>query len=477
MVQLTSEQQTILELFVEKYQSSKRDDQPMLYQINGPAGTGKTELTRHIIERLEELYPEDTILVCAPTHKACQVLQERLQNCVPITTCHQFLEGKPTYDSKGEARWKFKTEFVDIPGLLIVDEVSMISIEVYQQLEWLRIHKKARILTLGDRCQLPPVLEEETMFYTQHPVQGTLVRNMRNQHEKYNQLLTRLRFFIETPSRIPQFTLRQLLEWLSSYTQVYSLQTGSIDLSCIPREIIQAFTTRTNSVLLAHRTNSRNNTVQKLNQYLRKCIFKECADETFTVGEQIIFTDYHTLGDQVFYTNDRATVQSINTQQIMFYNKPFLVYVLEIVPQVSESDMSVQSVQSSRPSVYYIHKDESEAFHEYQKQVRGECEEQIERIESLCRNKCKASRGICYTHRKEIDEIWKLFHDEKKKICSPIDYAYCLSIHKSQGSTYESVYLFLSDFAWMLNTKNNQVDFFKLLYVGMSRARYKTVVF
>jgi hypothetical protein len=473
MVRLTSEQQTILELFVEQYQSCKRDDHSMLYQINGPAGTGKTELTRHIIDRITELYPEETIIVCAPTHKACQVLQERLQNCVPITTCHQFLDGKPSYDSKGEAKWKFKTEYVDTPGLLIVDEVSMIGSELYHQLEWLRINKKARILTLGDRCQLPPVLEDETLFYTRHPVQGTLDRNMRNEQVQYNRLLRRLRVFIESPSRIPQFTIQQLLEWISGYTQVYSLQMGTIDLGCIPREIIRAFTTRTNSVLLAHRTNTRNNTVQKLNHYLRARIFKERAEETFTVNEQIIFTDYHTLEDQVFYTNDRAIVQTIDTRTVLFYNKPFLVYVLEIEAQKSEQN----TLETPRSRVYYIHKSEAEAFQEYQKQIRGECEEQVERIESVCHNQCQSKRGLCYSHRKEIGELWKGFHDEKKKICSPIDYAYCLSIHKSQGSTYENVYLFLSDFVWMLNTKSTQVEFFKLLYVGMSRARHKTIVF
>lgn len=473
MVHLTSEQQTILEVFIEEYQSCKRDERSMLYQINGPAGTGKTELTRHIIDRIVEIYPEETIVVCAPTHKACQVLQERLQSCgVPITTCHQLLEGKPTYDSKGNAKWKFKTEHIEIPGLLIIDEVSMINSELYQQLEWLRISKKARILTLGDRCQLPPVLEEETLFYTRHPVQGTLVRNMRNGHERYNRLLSRLREFIETPSRIPQFTVRQLLEWLSGYTKVYSLQNGPIDLGCIPREIIRAFTTQSNNVLLAHRTNVRNNTVQQLNQYLRTRIFKERAEETFTVNEQIIFTDYHTSGDQTFYTNDRAIVRSIETQNILFYNKPFLVYVLEIETQTTDTISDYP-----RARVYYIHRTDSESFHDYQKQIREECEEQVERMESACRMRCQAQRGLCYTHRKEIDELWKGFHEEKKKICSPIDYAYCLSIHKSQGSTYENVYLFLSDFVWMLNNKNNQVEFFKLLYVGMSRARHQTTIF
>lgn len=461
MVTLTSKQQTILEEFLEEFRNCKSEDKNMLYQINGPAGTGKTELTRHIIDELSEDY---SVIVCAPTHKACQVLQERLRDtCVPITTCHQFLGGKPIYNTKGESKWRFKTETVEIPNLLIIDEVSMISTEVYNQIKWLLEYKKACILTLGDRCQLPPVLEDETLFYRDHSVQGTLTQNMRNEQQEYNKFLNRLRYFIETPKDIPRFGMRELLEWLSNYTQVYTLQTGSFDFDCIPREVIRSFNKGSPSVLLAHRTNARNNTVQKLNFYIRGQIFKEKADETFTEGEQVIFTDYYgTEDEKVFHTNDRAIVQRISTTRRDFYEKNFLVYDLEL------------EYNDSNVHVYYIHKSDHESFNEYQKQVRKEIEDQVDRLESVCKSQCNSR---CHQHRKEIDELWKTYHESKKKVCCPIDYAYCLSIHKSQGSTYNNVYLFLSDFIWMLNNRSNLIEFFKLLYVGMSRAKNKTVIF
>jgi nucleoside-triphosphatase THEP1 len=462
MVTLTAQQQTILEQFLEEFRKRKLNEESMLYQINGPAGTGKTELTRYIID---VLFDEDySVMVCSMTNKACQVLQERLRDfCVPITTCHQFLGGKPIYNTKGESKWRFKTETIELPDLLIIDEVSMISSEVYQQIKWLLQSKNACILTLGDRCQLPPVLEDETLFYSNHSVQGTLTQNMRNEKQEYNKFLTRLRYFIESPKQIPKFNTRQLLEWLSNYTKVYTLQFGSFDFDCLPREIIRSFSNGSSSVLLAHRTNPRNNTVQKLNFYIRNQIFKEKASETFTENEQVIFTDYYsTEEEQVFHTNDRAIVRCIFTAKRKFYDKEFLVYDLEL-------DYNETNVH-----VYYIHKSEYESFSEYQKQVRKEIEDQIDRIESLCKSECN---GRCHTHRKEIDELWKVYHEAKKNICCPIDYAYCLSIHKSQGSTYNNVYLFLSDFIWMLNNKSSLIEFFKLLYVGMSRSKNETVVF
>ena len=44
-----------------------------IYQIDGPAG--KTELTRIIIEITNK-----NIIVCNQTHKACQVLKDRLRD-------------------------------------------------------------------------------------------------------------------------------------------------------------------------------------------------------------------------------------------------------------------------------------------------------------------------------------------------------------------------------------------------------------
>lgn len=461
MITLNPKQQSTLDDFIQTFKEAKSDKQSLLYQISGPAGTGKTELTRHAIEELSDY----SIIVCAPTHKACQVLQERLHGCsIPITTCHQFLDAKPMYNSKGESKWRFKTKTVDIPDLLIIDEVSMINEELYRQFEWLIDNRKACILTLGDRCQLPPVLEEETLFYTQHSIDAELTQNMRNAHKQYNRLLNRLREFIVDPKEIPNFTLQQFLEWLSSYTQVYSLQEGSMRFEHIPRSIIQSFQQTGASVMLAHRTNARNNTVQQLNEYIRTHIFKERAQDTFTEQEQLIFTDYFVAKqDQIFYTNDRAIIKHIQTDYKPFYNKTFLVYDLELeCKQQSEEPIHV----------FYIHKTVADSFREYQKQIQTQVQEQVDRIEAVCKQQCPTR---CATHRKEIDELWKTFHESKKQVWCPIDYAYCLSIHKSQGSTYENVYLFLSDFIWML--RMNQLEFFKLLYVGMSRAKMSTIVF
>ena len=48
------------------------------------------------------------------------------------------------------------------------------------------------------------------------------------------------------------------------------------------------------------------------------------------------------------------------------------------------------------------------------------------------------------------------------------------TIHKSQGSTFDEVFINLSDFSYLARTNLNM--YMRLLYVGMSRARYRVYV-
>ena len=53
-------------------------------------------------------------------------------------------------------------------------------------------------------------------------------------------------------------------------------------------------------------------------------------------------------------------------------------------------------------------------------------------------------------------------------------HAYSCTIHKSQGSTFDEVFINLSDFSYLARTNLNM--YMRLLYVGMSRARYRVYV-
>lgn len=402
-----------------------------VYQIDGAAGTGKTELTKYILTRVKNS------IVCASTNKACQVLTERLQTeSVPVVTCHVFLNGVLRYTKDGKQAWKFNLNNVQVPDLIVLDEVSMVDQHVFAQYKFLLEFKNARILTLGDQCQLPPVQEHLTCFYECYPVNVSLKRNMRNNNDKYNNMLVKIRHIIL--NKMNRFTAtNDLVYWLAKYTPTYTLQSF-VNINDIPVEIFNMYKSNPTSMFLTHRTNKKNNTVKQLNLKIRSILHE--TQEKFIVGDKIIFTDYF----DTYHTNDLETIIHVQVKSKTFYDYDYDTYELTL---------------SDGNKVYSVYSDDIKRFDKHVAKVKQSI------LDTVCDNS------------NEIDDLWKQFYINYKNLMAPIDYAYALSIHKSQGSTYKQTFLYLSDFIWMLHQSSTREQFFKLLYVGLSRTQTNTIIF
>ena len=124
--------------------------------LRGYAGTGKTYLISRLVKQL--LDEDCTVTVCAPTHKAVQVLSDELADAaVQMQTLHSFLglRLKPTRDGEYELVAEEECDFSE--GVVIVDEASMVGRE-----EWSHIEDapfSVQWVLVGDPAQLPPVNE------------------------------------------------------------------------------------------------------------------------------------------------------------------------------------------------------------------------------------------------------------------------------------------------------------------------------
>lgn len=104
--------------------------------ITGPAGSGKTTALKATVEYLNEL--GINYLVTAYTHKAKEVLISKLPEGTPIRTLHSWLKKRPGINSKAKHiqhimtnRQQGKPEHLQ---LLIVDEFSFINEEDYMSI-------------------------------------------------------------------------------------------------------------------------------------------------------------------------------------------------------------------------------------------------------------------------------------------------------------------------------------------------------
>ena len=67
---------------------------------------------------------------------------------------------------------------------------------------------------------------------------------------------------------------------------------------------------------------------------------------------------------------------------------------------------------------------------------------------------------------KKINKLISIWHTTVIDIFAQLNYGYCITVHKSQGSTFSNVFIDISD---ILDNKNT-VETTKCLYTGITRS-------
>ena len=150
---LTAKQEEGLKIAVERF----KNHEPYTC-ISGYAGTGKSTLIKFISAALD--IPPEKVSYVAYTGKAAQVLKQK--GCPNPVTAHRLLyKAKPMPNGT----YKFVPKVVEDYSIIVVDEVSMLPKEMWQQLLSHRIH----VLATGDPFQLPPIDKDSDNHVLDHP--------------------------------------------------------------------------------------------------------------------------------------------------------------------------------------------------------------------------------------------------------------------------------------------------------------------
>ena len=137
------------------------DDSMLTWVLRGSAGTGKSFTTKV----LKDLLPYRNIAITAPTHKAKNVTEKF--SGIPGETVHRLLGLRPNLDIEdldiNNPQFDPQAEpTINLYDLIFVDEASMVGDSLYEFLVNEAARTRTKILFIGDPNQLPPVRKAES---------------------------------------------------------------------------------------------------------------------------------------------------------------------------------------------------------------------------------------------------------------------------------------------------------------------------
>jgi len=415
----------------------------------GSAGSGKSSITRLIIWYLEQ--QEIRYIIAAPTHKAKRVISEHTER--DVTTIHQLLSLKPTLDilelDFKDLRFSSNTLDNGIPrdGILIIDEASMINEALFDYITEQCVYKNCKVIFILDEKQLQPIKDYKLSKATRINLVFRLNKIYRQKDD--NPILDILSELREKT----KYSFKEIISENGNLILYNNWQKliGK-NLSLFKQAVQQE---NPNIVKLLAYTNRR---VDAFNGVIRKAIFNN--DDEYNEGDILMAHDsceYKTdryMSYKLFNSNDYIVKE-------VFPTTKFICGIL-----TKGFELELYSVYEGFSLFVYILSLENSM------EVFNAIAYNIENIRFNAIN-CK--------NKKDQKKIWVEYFKLMGSFLTPIDmsfqgriirnrslgYGYCLSVHKSQGSSFDNV---LVDMENILRCTNKQ-ELRQLQYVSMSRTR------
>ena len=395
--------------------------------LSGAAGTGKTYLVAKIIDALNGKYD---ITVTAPTHKAVSVIRDYLEDNditnVSARTIHSFLNIKlfRDYDKGTSSFIPDKNKERNRTDILIVDESSMVSEYLFDYIHESIVAENIKVvLFVGDPYQLLPV-DSDSNILKQIPIHYKLRKVVRQAEESYiikQSVIVREMIKIGEYKALDDFLENGLLPNVQIFHSPDEFHSDfcKTDKWWNKDKVIASYS---------------NYDVDYHNKTIRKKYWEDqqvIDPEVIIPGDKLIMQDSNVQGDYILHQNNDHVVVSSSKKEFF---KELNIY-------------------------YWDCKDEyNKPFRVVDPDFKKQFNEVMEKIAASA----KAEKN--YTERKKK---WKAFY-ELKEFFVDVKYSFASTIHKLQGSTYDTVYIDLYN-TNILNRQNKDTVY-RLIYVAITRA-------
>lgn len=426
----------------------------LAYTIKGYAGTGKSTLAKHIVDKL--LKSKKRVGLSAPTHTAKNNISDKVG--LPAETLQKMLGLKPNADMESYSPnvKDFKPvsdPLLNLYDILIIDECSMINQHLFNFLLVSAEEHRTRIIFMGDPFQLPPISDgkTETISKTFHlPHQGTLDTILRQSHENPNTEL--IATIIEDLKKGTSVAFNRLLQRENVVNDLGGILFH--DAKEFYKTAIDVFkeadSERDNRFITF-----TNVSVTGINNYINKNI----NGKPFTVGQYLF--GYKTIVRDV----NEVSLHADNTGGFLTLKDVYITNsALYKIKDFKEEDVKFRGI--SVPCYVVYTEQSSTPFLIPKKDTIKDYAEEVNNLVEYGNKTRKWSQMYEFRDMFLLNfSIPDNNYHNRDLVSKSIDYAYAITTHKSQGATFKNSFINLPAYVGIRDIEFRN----KLLYVAVTR--------
>lgn len=419
-----------------------------MFFLGGYAGTGKTHtIVRLIKYLLSDKGGDYKIGMSAPTNKAVRVLRmfmSMMDRRIDFATIHSML-GLREDISNGEITfkrdWKAKTTIHEY-SVLIIDESSMLNDDLFEYLQEHKFRRSLKIIFMGDPAQIPPVNKHDSIPMREegretYGIDSVMLRNIVRQKEgnPLIELTMDIRENLNDENSMRRPAIKKVdghgVEFIESNEQDRITEIFDKYFIC------EEFKKDADHAKIIAWTNKA---VDRYNDKIRGMIYGEGCKKV-ELGEKLIantpiFDNEETI---IFQTSDEFEIveTAVKTDNIMGQEINYYGTTVEY--------MNYFTGQRMKKFINILHEDSELVF------------------KQLLNKLSRMAKG--FTPGTEMAKKGWVAFFKLKRVFADVKYAYAVTAHKSQGSTYKNVILIESD----INFNKRVIERNRIKYTAASR--------
>lgn len=421
---LTSQQLKALELMNEFLKSTKN-----IFLILGYAGTGKSTIIFQLIKLL--VGGGKRIALTAPTNKAVRVLQRMASKNeiygVDFFTIHQLLGLGLVRRGSNKVLEQTAPSMLSLFDLVFLDECSMVNKELWY---WITENISRSLITnkqlilMGDPAQLPPVDEVKSLSFSV-PNKAILTEVVRQGTDSpLLEFVTACRKAVKSQKAFKPFS-----RYLPDKTNGAFMVKENTLLRYAFKKVSKNFAQNPDCFRILCWTNKK---VDYYNANIRAKIYGENAPR-FIVGERLITRSPVTAPD------GKSIILPTSTEI------EILDFCEDRYSGYKAWQLKVVTDEGTIRQIYVLHEDDTKRY--------------------------KKDNASLLQNAKKNPFLWKAYYNHLE-VFADIRNCYALTVHNSQGSTFDEVGIDGRD----LNKNDKVRECNQLWYVAASRARRRVFV-